>query len=269
VEKSFQVLGSEALPHVEIIRLKQERRKLEAGPPPNREKVDLSGWVKEKEAFYRKQILTVGDSIVGTAEREIQATWSLEGLKEAVWKQLEKQSALWVWPFIAIQYLPHIQKGMEETIFNHHMSEWSNRCGSIDAKIVSWQSKIQKPFSPELINKSPSFPVDRCVQEGGRWFDRWLSDGLKTKLIPFEPVEAHTEKLVKFYNEVYLPAFNREMAEKEKMAKVEVKPEASPQVNPYRIPFEEMVEMGLAGGPQEEPQPYQSRASRIYRGGKG
>jgi hypothetical protein len=112
-------------------------------------------------------------------------------------------------PFLLLQYLLLLQKEMEELSFTREMQVFNSRFEGIDGSIRSWGSKIPKPFDKSLINMEKRFPINRVGFLQERPFDKWLSDGLKEKPIFFDSPN-YIEKLIQFYNEVYLPLHEKE-----------------------------------------------------------
>ena len=119
-----------------------------------------------------------------------------------------------------LQYFSILQREMEAVLFAREMEGFNRRFESIDGNIRKWEGKIPKAFDKNLINVDSRYPIDRVGFLQEKPFDRWLTNGLKEKALFFDS-PTYTEKLIQFYNEVYLPLHEKEQVE-------ELKPEPPP-----------------------------------------
>jgi hypothetical protein len=223
MEKIYLTLAVEAVAHIELKRLKEARKKMENDPKPL--PVDLSGWAKEMETSLKNQMETTARSIVQKAKTEIESMFSVDGLKAGVLKVFHQNLSNEVEGPLLLQYLPLLQKEMEAALLSREMERFNSRFAAVDGEIRNWQGKIPKPFSPELINTDGRFPISRCRELQGRYYDVWLSDALKSKPIFWDAVD-YIDKLTIFWETIFKPIDEAEKRAKE--PKIEPSPQAPP-----------------------------------------
>jgi hypothetical protein len=207
MEKQTLNLASEAVGHIEIRRFKAERKKLEAIPPPK--KKDESGWVGAEEKKIYEEMASIARSVELKGFKDVESMYSPELHDQHSDIAFSKNVQNELLPFLKLQYLSYRKTAKEEIRYQREMDAYNRRFENIDGSIRSWEAKIPKPFSPELINIDKRFSISRCRELQGRYYDVWLSDGLKEKPIFFDSPN-YIEKLIQFYNEVYLPLHEKE-----------------------------------------------------------
>lgn len=233
MDKNYFLLSQEAIVYTELRRLKAERKKIEGDPKPL--PVDLSAWAKEMETSLKNQMETSVRSTVHNAKVQIESMFSADGLKTKVIEVFHKNLSNEIEGPLLLQYLPFLQKAMEETLFAREMETYNRRFEGVDGWLQSLAAKIPKPFSPELINVDKRFPISRCRELQGRYCDVWLTDGLKSKPIFFNAVD-YIDKLILFYETTY-----KSMIEAEEKAK-------EPKIEPSAIQEEDIALTEIHGG---------------------
>ena len=205
-----------ALCHIEIARLKEERLRLEAMPEP--EKVNLfQNEMAEMEKALQGEISQTVANIVNQASQNILSVFSPENLLEEAKKVYRKEAVKLAAPELMLRHLNEFKKSLQNHVDSRNLGEWSERLKGIDQQIKSWVEKIPAPFSEDKINKDVRFPANRIGQADGKYYDKWLTDYLKSKPILFESPQ-YTDKLVEFYQTVYLPEYKKEQADANKQA---------------------------------------------------
>lgn len=236
------LIGEEAGPYVTLKELKEKRIESEKIPPPEQRKNRFDSWKAEKEKSLRSQMKQFAQGMVQGIPPEI---WSEESLFAHVEKNLNKENVRMMWPFILLQYLPLVVESLEVAVYARESQAWNTRLQGFDNSIAVMTSQLPKPFSPELINKDPRFPVERCGQTSdGKWFDRWLALGLKEKkLIMFDSPQ-YVEYLIRYYHEVYWATAERERVEALKQVTPPVEPSPQSTTESFASGLHEFYEMG-------------------------
>jgi len=267
----LKILATEAMPHVEIERLKIERVKLEAIPEPEKKASVFEGAIKEMEKALQAELNQVCANIVQTSNQNIASAYNENDLLKQAQTLYRKEAMKLAPPYLMLQALPLFKQNLEHAAYSYDVGQWSNRFNDIDGKIQSWLAKIPEPFSPEKINiitvekmipgnKHLRWPVDRCKQVDGKWADSWLTDFLHSKPILFDSPQ-YKEKLIEFYKTVYLgEAQKDEKAATQQAIEEEKAIERAKQEQPYQecettIPAQEMqlfYEDGLLRNPKPE-----------------
>jgi hypothetical protein len=272
VDKITLDLAVEATPHVEIRRLRAERKRLEALPRPDKSPADLTGLVSEMEASLKARIAEGARSVVHKAAQNCEASFSAGALKEQTVKVFHDNLSNEIEAVVLLQYLPYLRKSMEEAMLRKSIDGYDNRFRDVDAGIRRWGEKIYVPFDPELINdpgvKYPQggkrFPYTRCRELSGRFFDSWLTDALKSKPIFFDSPD-YVDRLIEFFEKIYTPLHDAELKEREaEKAKAEIKPEPPPVGKVAPNDFSKSDEFGTVLGQGDE-----SFANRHPRVGGG
>ncbi len=269
MDKITTMIGEEAGPHVTLRKLQEERKKLEGLSPPEK-KNRFEEWGKNKEKELKAQIEQIAINVVASASRDVSSIWSEELLLEYTQKNLEKEQVKVMWPVVMLSYLPLVIKALEEACYRKERQVYDQRFQDIDQSIANTRAVIKKPFSPDLINTDPRFPIDRVAQSSdGKFYDKWLSDGLKSKPIFFDNREKYVDALCRFYHEVYW-----KIAEEERAAKTVPPPSPEPE-KPLSIPIDNSQERVIQAFQWEVQDEriesgglLRDRISRIYKGGK-
>jgi hypothetical protein len=201
---------------IEIARLKNERLKVEAMPEP--EKVNLfQNEIAEMEKALQAECSQVVANIVDQAAQNILSVFSPENLFDEAKKVYRKEAVKLAAPDLMLRHLNEFKNSLQNHVYSRNLGVWNNRLKEIDANIKSWTAKIPAPFSEDKINKDVRFPISRCGQVDGKFYDKWLTDYLKSKPILFDSPQ-YTDKLVEFYQTVYLPEYKKEQADANKQA---------------------------------------------------
>lgn len=271
MEEILKILATEAMPHVEIERLRMERLKLEAIPEPEKKLAIFEGAIKEMEKALQAELNQVCANIVQTANQNIASAYNEDDLLKQAQTIYRKEAMKLAPPYLMLQALPLFKQNLEHAAYSYDVGQWANRFNDIDGKIASWRAKIAKSFDPSLINietceklipgnKQLRWPVDRCRQVDGKWADSWLTDFLHSKPILFDSPQ-YNEKLIEFYKTVYLVESQKdERTATQKAIEEEKAIERAKQEQPYQegeltIPAEEMqlfYEDGLLRNPIAE-----------------
>ena len=234
MDKIIELIGNEAGPHVTLRDVRARRKELEKIPPPV--KVNkFDGWAKEKEKELHARMKTIATTQVQAAQHDIGDLFNPDLLLEYTQKNFEKAQTQAMWPFIQLQYLSMVTEALEATAYAKEREVYDNRFREIDREILRAEQVLPKAFDSSLINRDKRYPVERCGQDkDGRWFDRWLTDGLKSKQpIFFDDKEKYIDALCRYYKEVYWATAERERAEEQ--VKVPLPP-----------PVEEIPPMGIS-----------------------
>lgn len=205
-----------ALCHIEIARLKNERLKVEAMPEP--EKVNLfQNEMAEMEKALQGEISQTVANIVNQAAQNILSVFSPENLFDEARKVYRREAVKLVQPDLMLRHLNEFKKSLQNHVYSRNLGVWNNRLKEIDANIKSWTAKIPAPFSEDKINKDVRFPISRCGQVDGKFYDKWLTDYLKSKPILFDSPQ-YIDRLIEFYNTIYLKEHEKEQAELNKQS---------------------------------------------------
>jgi len=270
MDDKLKILATEAMPHVEIERLRMERLKLEAIPEPEKKLAIFEGAIKEMEKALQAELNQVCANIVQTANQNIAAAYNEDDLLKQAQTIYRKEAMKLAPPYLMLQALPMFKQNLEHAAYSYDVGQWSNRFNDIDGKIASWRAKIAKSFDPSLINietceklipgnKQLRWPVDRCKQIDAKWVDSWLTDFLHSKPILFDSPQ-YADKLIEFYKTVYLVESQKdEKAATQQAIEEEKAIERAKQEQPYQecettIPAQEMqlfYEDGLLRNPIE------------------
>ena len=266
MDKIINQIGEEAGVFITLRDLREKRKELEKQVPPLREN-KFSKWKQDREAELKKEMVRVAQGPVQRAAADIASAWSPEKLLELTEKYFMMEQVKVMWPAVSLMYLPLVTEALETALYSQEKNKFDGRFQSIDAGIQRMTSMIPKPFSPEMINTDKRFPVERCGQDqNGRWYDRWLTDGLKSKPIFFDDQEKYIDALCRYYHEVYWATAEKEKAEKQAQtlkieeAKVAPPPPANDGVSPSAL--REFYSIGA------QPEPFSRRNRRLYKGGQ-
>jgi hypothetical protein len=203
MDANYLVLGSEALPYVFIKGLQKQRDDLVVSTPkPAR--VDLSDWAKKAKddaviamknfAYSTVDWVKMFPDILGYKVKESFHASVLNGTA--------------IEPFLFLQYVDLLKTAMEDLLSQVSIDQYNSKFQDIDNNIAIWNQKILRKFSPSLINVDAQFPIERIgFDSTGKPYDKWLTDALKAKPIFFDD-PAYVDKLILFYNTVYLPQAN-------------------------------------------------------------
>jgi hypothetical protein len=238
--------------------LREKRKELEKVTPPER-KDKLTEWRAEREGALKAQMKQIAIDVVTHAERDVQSIWSEPLLLEYTLKNMEREQVKIMWPFVMLQYIPLITESLENALYGKEKEAFDSRFRQIDNEIIRIEVLIPKPFAPELINVDKRFPIDRIGQTSdGKYYDRWLQEGLKEKKLIFFDSPQYVDFLIRYYHEVYWATAEREKAAKQPPPPVEVK--AEPQIEPVSPYISEFFQPEREEGPVS----LQGRTSRIY-----
>lgn len=98
-------------------------------------------------------------------------------------------------------------------------------------------------------SKDLRFPAERVAMADGKYFDKWVTDLLKSKPVFFDPHERYVENLIRCFNEVYLveaakeqKAATQQAIEHEKAVEKAAQ-QPQPQSQDESIPSEELHTM--------------------------
>ena len=201
-----RILGEEGSVFCEIKRLKEQRKEAEKRPKP--EQRSKAEWKLNQDKLVEAKAREKARNLVNRAHSEIVSVYSDEGLIERVNSLLEKEMLS-----ERKLLLPFIQESLESMTYGKEMESYNRLTGDLDNAITMTIQNIPKPFSPSLINVDKRFPFDRVAQTSdGRYYDVWLTNGLKSKPIFFD-ASNYDEKRMEFYEKVYWPAGLREKEE--------------------------------------------------------
>jgi len=231
MDETFEKLANEAVYWVTLRDLQARRREGEAIPAPER-KASFQRWREGQEKALKSQIEGMAKSVVETSLKDLVngGLYSEELLIKGAMDLLSKEPGKVAYTVSLLSLLPEIQKAFEEAVYHHDLATWNGRCSAIDDELRRWQKKALPLFEANLINVDKRFPIDRVQFIDGKAYDKWLSDALKSKPIPFDPHSAWVEGLIQFYTEVYKPLAEAELKEQEKpKAEVKAEPPKSPQ----------------------------------------
>jgi hypothetical protein len=246
MDNRLKMIGEKepGLAYIEIQKLQTERLKLEAIPEPG--KINpFQDSVAEMEKALQAEVNQVVANIVQTANQSVSSSYSNEDMLDQAKVIYRKEAMKLGPPYLMLQCLPMFKQALDHTAYSHDLDQWSSRFKAIDGLIKGWKDKIPVPFSPDLINKNERFPIDRIgMMSNGTYFDRWLSELLKSKPILFNSNE-YPDRLVDAY-ELYKKTFEGEQkAEADRIAKaagIQQGPEP-PYVEEQKIPDEELKAM--------------------------
>lgn len=222
MEKTILDIAVEGVRHIQVRQAEEALRKVQKEPKPISPPVDLSGWVKDTVESLKEQMRSAARSVVDIAEKEVTASFNVEDFKTHVISTFTKVSLNNLWKTMLIEYLPLLRVEMERVMLARDISSHEARLRDAERKVGMQKSKIPKPFSPDSINIDPRFPASRCRELQGRYFDAWLTDGLKSKPVFFDSLE-YVNKLIEFHDTVYVP-----LKEKEQEPKTDSSLEPSP-----------------------------------------
>jgi hypothetical protein len=201
-------LAIEAAHLFELKRLQKQKEDLEKIPKPQREKVSLADWRKQREAKLQGQLDTMMQGLVKKSFTDLKndGIYSNERLLDRVFEAVQKEPLKFAYPTTIGPLIPSIEKALEETIYQESVDRWEKRFGPVNGLLQPARNKAGKPFHPSLINVDPRFPVERIGWQDNKPYDRWLTEGLKErKPVFFEPHEKWEEKMIQFYEKVYVP----------------------------------------------------------------
>ena len=230
MDKKISILAGDALPFRELRRLKAIRKELEAQTLPEVE-IDLEGWQKQVEEDLKKEMEQIALNIASTASRQHQDAWSVEAVEASVIEMVNRWVTTLMQPFVKLNYLPLIVEKLKQVIRAREVVIFERRFLAVDPGIRKWEAKMLNPFSPELINVDPRFPADRVGEGDFRYYDKWLTEALKSKPIFFDQ-ENYIDKLLEFYEKIYLAAYFKE----KEGEKAEVEPKIAPAPGSPSLP---------------------------------
>ena len=209
-----KILSVEAMPFVMLEKLKVKRIAIESLPEPEQKPLFQDIETIETQAL-QAEINQIHTNIVSQAAREIQDVFTPESLLETAKKIYRKEAVKFTVPDMMLRYLSGFKQALEHEVNSREYGKWTNRFADVDREIALWKSKVSEAFSPEKINtvtcekiipgnKSLRWPIDRVLMADGKYYDKWLTDYLKSKPVFFEPQERYQESLKEFYTRVYL-----------------------------------------------------------------
>jgi hypothetical protein len=259
MDEKLKILAVEAMPFVQLEKLKTERLTIEAVPEPEKKTLFQQKIADFKESLQGelKQGIT---NIVAQSARNIQDNLSIDLLFEQAKQVYRKEVIKLSTPYLMLAYVDQLREALEYEARSWDVSNWHNRFQGIDNQIQTWKVKIPKPFDASMINvetmgslihgsKQLRFPADRIGMADGKYYDKWLTDLLKSKPVFFEPQERYQESLKEFYTKVYLvesekenKAATQENIEQEKAIE-QAKQQPEPQGQIDSIPADELEEM--------------------------
>lgn len=245
MDNRLKLIGEKeaGLAYIEIRKLQQKRLELEAVPEPVQTD-PYQDVLAEMEKALQAEANQVVANIVATANQNLGGNFSVEGLLEQAKVIYRKEAAKLAVPDMMVKYFQQFRKELVRHVHACDMDMWSGRFKAIDGLIKGWKDKIPVSFSPDLINKNERFPIDRIgMMSNGAYFDRWLTELLKSKPILFSSSE-YPDRLVDAY-ELYKKTFEEEAKiETNRIAKAQKAAEQTPEppyVEDYRPPAEEMA----------------------------
>ena len=225
MDKIYLKLAVCAIHELELRRFEKERTRIEALPPP--EKQDLSEWMKAEEKKLDEEMASVAKSVEVAGFKAVEERFSVELHDEHSGVAFTKNIQNELLPFLKRAYLPYRKMAKEEIRFQREMQIFNGRFAPVNGSIASLKARAPKKFAPELINVHEDYPISRCRELQGRFYDAWLSESLKEKAIFFDSPQ-YNQKLTQFYNEIYLPLHEKEQKAKEPIKVEELKPEPPP-----------------------------------------
>jgi hypothetical protein len=210
-------LGLEASPLEHIRHFEKALEESKGKPKPIGD--SFAEWESRGKAKAERDMEAMAESLCITAYRDVEAVYSNEAWVQALEKRVAAEPLKLSEPIMRLNYLPlflkHLEQHSEKIALNKHEEEITQ----IRRKLGEWQGKTPKPFSPEKINTDPRFPIDRVGFEKGMAFDKWLTEGLKSKTpIFFLPHSDWLKSLLRFWDEIYSPL------EAEKANKIPIQP---------------------------------------------
>jgi len=255
MDEKLKILAVEAMPHVQLEKLKAERLTIEAVPEPEK-KTLFAEKIAEFKAILEGELKQGIANTAQTAARNVQESFQVDRLFEQGKEVYRKNASQLVSLAFMVAHVEQLREALENEARSRDVSTWNNRFQSVDKQIQTWKAKAPKPFNPSMINvetmgalihgsKQLRFPIDRVSMADGKYYDKWLTDCLKSKPVFFEPQERYQESLKEFYTKVYFVEHEKEnkiatqqAIEQEKVATEQAK---QPQVeDTYRIPDSEL-----------------------------
>ena len=204
MDQRYEIMAGEALPYVKLADLQAQRDKLVANTPKP-VIVDLTDWMANQKVLLTGKL---NDFINGIVQQGASGykNPTPDQLGAGVFTAFHASVLNWtaLEPWLLLQYLPFLRGPMETLLSADSLAAYNAVFQPVDAQIAQWKGSIQKPFSLELINVDPRFPIDRVGFEDGKEYDKWLTVALNTSDIYFGS-QGYTDNLMKFYNTVYLP----------------------------------------------------------------
>ena len=259
IDEKLKIIAVEAMPFVQLEKLKMERLTIEALPEPEKKSL-FAEKIADFKATLEGELKQGIVNTVQTAAKNIQGFFNVDMLFEQAKEVYRKNASQFVSLAFMVAHLEQLREVLESEARSWDISNWHNRFQGIDNQIQTWKAKIPKPFNPSMVNletmgslipnsKQLRFPIDRVGIADNKYFDKWLTDLLKSKPIFFEPQERYQESLKDFYTRVYLVESEREQKattqqniEQEKAIE-QAKQQPQPQGQFESIPADELEAM--------------------------
>jgi len=259
MDEKLKILAVEAMPFVQLEKLKMERLTIEAVPEPEKKSL-FAEKIADFKATLEGELKQGIVNTVQTAAKNIQGFFNADMLFEQAKEVYRKNASQFVSLAFMVAHLEQLREVLESEARSWDISNWHNRFQGIDNQIQTWKQKISKPFHASLINvetcekiipgnKSLRWPIDRVLMADGKYYDKWLTDYLKSKPVFFEPQERYQESLKEFYTRVYLvegekekKATTQQAIEQEKAVE-QAKQQPQPQGQFEAIPTDEFDAM--------------------------
>ena len=266
MDKREEMIGNESGLFVTIREKNVKRKECEEIPKPVKQD-KFSQWAEEKLKALKGEVNQIAVNLAGAAFHAVANVYSEKAMAASLDDVMTRETLKIITPVVMQTYVPLLKEELNNIAYRIELGEWQKRLTEIDGEIARLTARTPQPFSPEKINRDPRFPIDRVAQDkDGRWYDRWVTEGLKGKPVYFEPQKQYEDALCRYYHEVYWATAEKERNPIPVPVKVEVEVKPKPVSVDPGIPFSTLDNFYSDDG-IKEPNTLQGRISRIYKRG--